>query len=145
LTRLLIDTSVVLKWFHSDGEAELVEARTLRTAHLRGDATAHVLDLGLYEVGNVLVRALGWSAGDVADQLDDLLEILGTPMVVTNLWLRDAAVLATTHGLTFNDAAWAAAARGLGISLVSAHRQLLAADLAESPTDAVRRLRFSPH
>jgi predicted nucleic acid-binding protein len=37
LTRLLVDTSVLIKWFHSEGEAELAEARTLRAAHLAGD------------------------------------------------------------------------------------------------------------
>ncbi len=58
MTGLLVDTSVLIKWFHSDGESELAEARAIRDAHVRGVVDAYVLDLALYEVGNVLTRAL---------------------------------------------------------------------------------------
>ncbi|MGL4177420.1 MAG: hypothetical protein ACRCSN_15235, partial [Dermatophilaceae bacterium] len=83
MTQLLIDTSVIVKWFHSDGESELSAARTLRRAHLAGDLDAHMLDLAAYEVGNVLVRALRWEPSEAADQLDDLHTILGPPLVMT--------------------------------------------------------------
>lgn len=139
MTDLLLDTSVLIKWFHAEGEEELVEARVLRAAHLRGDVEAHILDLALYEVGNVLLRALRWDPADAADQLDDLLTIVGTPIVSALEWLRRAAELSSVDGLTFYDAAWAAAAQSMGIPLVSADRQLLSAGLAESPTSAVRR------
>ena len=62
MTRLLIDTSVLIKWFHSDGESELEQARALRSAHVTGELDAHMLDLAIYEVGNVLTRALRWPA-----------------------------------------------------------------------------------
>ncbi|CAN5375728.1 hypothetical protein BH24ACT9_BH24ACT9_12850 [soil metagenome] len=143
MTRLLLDTSVLIKWFHSTGEAELTEARMLRSAHLSGDLDAHVLDLAMYEVGNVLVRALQWPADAVADQLDDLLTICGTPLVLNGEWLRGAASIAADYRLSFYDAAWAAAARALGIPLISADHRLLAAGLAESPTAVVRRLQLS--
>jgi len=140
--RLLLDTSVLIKWFHSSGEGELAEARALRAAHLSGQVDAHLLDLALYEVGNVLVRALDWPADQVADQLEDLLTICGTPLVMTEEWLRDAASIATEHRLCFYDAAWAAAARGLSIPLISADQRLIRTALAESPTSAVQRLRL---
>lgn len=101
-----------------------------------------MLDLATYEVGNVLVRALHWEPSEVADQLDDLHTILGPPLVMTGGWLRQAAVLAHQHGLTFYDASWAATADKLNMSLVSADRQLLASGLAESPSDAVVRLKL---
>ncbi len=140
MTHLLIDTSVLIKWFHGEGEGELSEARALRSAHLRGDLDAHVLDLANCEVGNVLVRALHWEPADVADQLDDLQTILGPALVMTGDWLRHAAHLAHIHALTFCDASWAAAAEKLGVVLVSADRRLLAAGLAESPAATVVRL-----
>lgn len=142
MTRLLVDTSVLIKWFHATGETELAEARALRNAHVAGDVTAHVLDLAMYEVGNVLVRALRWAARDVADQLDDLRAICGSPLVATGEWLRDAADLASAYGLSFYDAAWAAAARGLTIPLVSADQRMVGAGLAESPTMITQRLRL---
>lgn len=143
MTRLLIDTSVLIKWFHSDGESELPQARALRSAHVAGEIDAHMLDLAIYEVGNVLSRALRWTGADVADQLDDLHAILGPPMVMTPVCLRSAATLAHTHELSFYDASWAAAAGEMGIPLISADRRLLAADLAESATEITSRLKLS--
>jgi hypothetical protein len=74
------------------------------------DVECRVIDLGLFEMGNVLLRSLGWKGSDVADQLDDLLVICGTPLTMTSEWLRRAADIGATHGLTFFDAAWAASA-----------------------------------
>lgn len=140
MIRLLIDTSVLIKWFHSEGEGELEQARALRSAHVAGLLQAHMLDLASYEVGNVLTRSLGWTADDVADQLDDLHAILGPPLVMTTAWLRRAAELAQLHTLSFYDAGWAAVAAELGIPLISSDRRLLAAGLAESPSEITTRL-----
>jgi len=142
VTTLLVDTSVLLKWFHSEGEPGLAEARSIRDATQVGEVQARVIDLALYEMGNVLLRALGWRASDVAEQLADLVIICGPPLAMAAEWLRQAAELGARHRLTFYDAAWAAAAEGLGISLVSGETQLLAAGLAESPADVVQRLRL---
>ncbi|MGH9169745.1 MAG: type II toxin-antitoxin system VapC family toxin [Acidimicrobiales bacterium] len=143
MTTLLVDTSVLVKWFHSEGESGLAEARAIRDATQAGEVQTRVIDLALYEMGNVLLRALGWSGSDVADQLEDLIIICGPPLAMAAEWLRKAADLGERHRLTFYDAAWAAAAEALGISLVSLDRQLLAAGLAESPAAVVQRLRLS--
>jgi len=143
VTRLLVDTSVLIKWFHGAGESELAQAHAIRDAHIRGDLDAHVLDLAIYEVGNVLARALRWTAWDVGDQLEDLLTIVGSPISMTQRWLRDAAVLAETHALSFYDASWAAAAAALDVPLVSADRRLLAAGLAVSPSAVAARLNLA--
>lgn len=143
MTHLLVDTSVLITWFHSEGESEVPEARALLSAHVSGDLDAHLLDLAIYEVGNVLVRALHWEPAHVVDQLDDLQVILGPPLLMTDDWLRHAAHLAGRHGLTFYDASWAAAADRLEMTLVSADRELLAAGLAESPTVTAARLRLT--
>lgn len=142
MTRLLIDTSVLIKWFHDEGESELAQARALRDAHVGGDLDVYVLDLAIYEVGNVLARALTWTAEDVADQLDDLLAIVGSPIVMAQGWLRDAANLAGTHMLSFYDASWAASAAALGVPLVSADRRLVGAGLAETPATVASRLKL---
>lgn len=145
MTSLLVDTSVLIKWFHSEGESELAEARAIRDSHVRGDVDAHVLDLAVYEVGNVLARALRWGADEVAGQLDDLVAIVGSPLVMSHEWLHEAARLAQAHSLSFYDASWAAAAAALKIPLVSADRRLLTAGLAETASDVAGRLRLSTH
>lgn len=142
MTHLLIDTSVLIKWFHSAGEGELEHARALRAAHVSGEVDAHMLDLATYEVGNVLIRALHWNSTDAADQLDDLHAILGPALVMTSSGARQAATLAEIHALSFYDASWAAAARELGIPLVSADRRLLATGLAQSPGEMTTRLQL---
>jgi predicted nucleic acid-binding protein len=138
----LIDTSVLIKWFHAAGESEVREARAIRDAHVRGDVDAHILDLGVYEVGNVLACSLGWPAADVSDQLDDLLMIVGPPLAMTAEWLHGAADLAEANQLTFYDASWAATAAALDVALVSADRRLTSAGLAETPSAVATRLRL---
>jgi predicted nucleic acid-binding protein len=142
VTHLLIDTSVLIKWFHSEEESELSEARAIRWAHVAGHLDGHILDLASYELGNVLVRALHWPAADVADQLDDLRAIFGPPLVMTPEWLRPAAALAEAHALSFYDASWATTASELGMPLVSADKRLLGSGLAESPSQIVARLKL---
>jgi predicted nucleic acid-binding protein len=144
VTTLLIDTSVLIKWFHSEGESELAEARSIRDAAKRADIEARVIDLAIYEMGNVLLRSLHWNGADVADQLDDLIVICGAPLAMAAVWFREAAAIGAAHALTFYDACWASAAQELGVSLVSADTQLLDAGLAESPRAAAQRLRLAP-
>jgi predicted nucleic acid-binding protein len=139
---MLADTSVVLKWFHEEGESEVAEARAILDAHQRGDVQVHVIDLALYELGNVLLRRLGWSGPDVADQLDDLVRVVGGPLTMTDEWCRRAALLGAEKRLTFYDAAWAAAGAALGVALVTVDSSLLHAHLGESPTSVVERLRL---
>lgn len=138
MTTFLVDTSVLIKWFHADGEQGLDAARSIRDSNARGDIDARVIDLAMYEVGNVLLTRLHWSASDIGDQLDDLLAICGPPIATIPDWMRDAAILGVTHRLTFYDAVWAAAARALGVPLVSEDRRLVDAGLAERPHSALR-------
>lgn len=144
MTTVLVDTSVLIKWFHAEGESEVVEARSIRDATMRAEIEARIIDLALYEIGNVLLRSLHWNASDVADQLDDLIIICGAPLAMAAPWFGQAAAIGRAHELTFYDACWASAADSLGVSLVSADSQLLKTGLAESPRAAAQRLRLSP-
>ena len=72
---LLVNTSVVLKWFHQDGESEVAQARALLQAPSDSRERILVLDLAAYELGNVLLRALGLPALVVAQQLRLLLTL----------------------------------------------------------------------
>jgi predicted nucleic acid-binding protein len=136
---VLCDASVVLKWFHSEGEEEVDEARAILAAHRTGDLAASILDLTLYELGNVLLRALRWPASDVGDQLDDLRGICGTS-APTREELRLAADIGRRNDLTYYDAAYAAVARSRGATLVTADRGLVNAGYGERPGTLVARL-----
>lgn len=139
MTAVVCDASVVLKWFHDEGEHDVEDARRLLAAHRSGAIMAWVLDLTFYELGNVLLRALRWTAGEVADQLDDLRTICGV-LALTAAEQRLAATLAEEYALTFYDALYGAAARLHGATLVTADRTLLAAGVGESPPSVAARL-----
>jgi predicted nucleic acid-binding protein len=139
VTDVLCDASVVLKWFHEEGEHGVQEARRLLAAHRSGRLTAWILDLTLYELGNVLLRALRWPADDVAAQLDDIGAICAT-ITPSAIDLRLAAQLAEAHGLTYYDAVYAAAARSRGVPLATADRALLDAGVGEQPGGIAVRL-----
>lgn len=142
MTDVVCDASVVLKWFHEEGERDVEEARSLLRAHRSGAVTAWVLELTFYELGNVLLRALGWRAADVAEQLEDLRAVCST-LPVGTAEQRLAAQLAEEHTLTFYDALYAAAARSRGSALATADQALLAAGAGEAPAAIVERLGLS--
>ncbi len=136
----LVDTSVAIKWLHEEGESEVDAARRLLTSHRAGTVRLVLLDLALYEFGNVLLRALRQPSSVVIDQLDLLRRLCGPFVHPPPSWWAEAALIGHQHGLTFYDASWAAAARALDSPLVSADRQLLAAGLAITPSEAAATL-----
>jgi predicted nucleic acid-binding protein len=131
---LVLDTSVLLKWFHTENETEVEEAQAVREAHRTGLVAAHILDLTLYELGNVLIRSLRWSATRTADLLDVVTDVCGRPLTPPAAWRREAAKLADEYRLSFYDASYAAAAQALDAPLISTDKQLLKAGLGMSPT-----------
>ena len=142
VTDVVCDASIVLKWFHEEGEPGVEDARRLLAAHRSASITAWVLDLTFYELGNVLLRAVGWSAADVADQLDDLRAICGV-LALGAPEQRIAAGLAHEHALTFYDAANVAAAQARGALLATCDKALLDAGVGESAAALARRFGFS--
>jgi len=130
VTDVFVDTSVLITWFHQDGEHDIEAARALLAAHQEGVVRARVLDLAVYEIGNVLTRSLRWTADRVVDQVEDLLAVVGPPAGLDPAGRVAAATLAAEHRLTYYDASWAAVARTHDAPLVSADRELLGAGLA---------------
>lgn len=137
---LLLDTSVVLKWFHEEGESEVGPARALLAAQRSGTEQVVVLDLCAYELGNVLLRSLRLPAAVVVEQLSLLRSLCGPLLHPRPSWFDAAALLGETHALSYYDASWAAAAQALRCPLVSADSRLLRAGLAVTATEAAAGL-----
>jgi predicted nucleic acid-binding protein len=134
------DASVVIKWFHAEGEEEVEPARALLEHYARQAIRLVVLDLTPYEVGNALLRGRARVAADrVAVVLDALADIC--PQVTpTKMDLREAAMLAERHRLTLYDAAYAAVARARGAELVTLDEALLESGLGRRPSAVVADL-----
>ena len=134
MTSILCDTSVVVKWFHEQGESEVWPSRAILDEHAAGGLTATVLDLTVYELGNVTARALGLSGDRVAEILDRLELICDEGLRLSPAARGDAARLAVDHRLTFYDAAYWAVARERDMALVTADAELLRVGAGLSPT-----------
>ena len=134
------DASVVLGWFHEDGEEQVADSRSILAAHQDETIAVAVLDLTAYEVGNALLRGrVRATATQVATVLESISQIC--PAVSPDIGdLRLAAELAEREGLTLYDAAYAAVAQRRGALLVTLDRKLLAAGVGRSPREAVAQL-----
>ncbi len=141
MRELLLDTSVLLKWFHREGEDEIEQAEWHLQAHRQGAVHAHILDLGVYELGNVLVRALNRTALQSRAVLDAALALCGPPLTLSAADLGRATEIACDDGLTFYDAAFAVAAVAHECTLVSADRKLLTTGHAITLTQSMEQLR----
>jgi predicted nucleic acid-binding protein len=131
---VVADASVVLKWFHAAGEEALEPARSILEAFARRRIDLVILDLAIYEVGNVLLRA-GAAPQATAKVLGALTEIC-EPVALSGPEMATAARLAREHYLTFHAAAYAAVAQERRGRLVTLDPKLLAANLGVRPEDA---------
>jgi predicted nucleic acid-binding protein len=131
---VLCDASVVLKWFHSEGEEEVEASRALLDLHRSHGMALSVLDLTAYEVGNALLRGVGVGA-ERASAVLDALDVICPRLALTPTELSDAAHLAEGHRLTMYDAAYAAAAKARHTELATLDRALLQAGLGRRPSE----------
>ena len=136
---VVADASVVLKWFHAEGETDVEPARAVLESYVQGAINLSVIDLTKYEVGNALVRGRRLHGGAATAVIDALAAIC--PVVTPTLVELDvAADLAAVRGLTFYDAAYAAVARTRLGRLVSADRDLVDQGLAVTPAALLTEL-----
>jgi predicted nucleic acid-binding protein len=131
---VICDASVVLKWFHGEGEEEVEASRALLDMHRSHVIALSALDLTAYEVGNALLRGVGVGAAQVTAVLDAL-DIICPRLTLTPSELSDAALLADRHRLTMYDAAYAAAADSRHAELATLDRALLQAGLGRRPSE----------
>lgn len=135
---VICDASVVLKWFHAEGEAEVGESRALLDLHRSRRAALSILDLTLYEVGNALVRGMRVPAARAQVVLEGL-DAICPRLAITTSEAADALALAERHGLTVYDASYAAVARSRHARLATLDRLLLDAGLGERPSEIMSR------
>ena len=97
MLEILCDASVVLKWFHAEGEEEAGESRALLDLHRSRRAALSVLDLTMYEVGNALVRGMRVPAAR-AQAVIEALDAICPRLPISTGELADALALAELPG-----------------------------------------------
>jgi predicted nucleic acid-binding protein len=133
---VVADAGVILKWFHAEGEEEVVPARAILEAFARRKIDLVTLDLAIYEIGTVLMT-VGASPRGTATVLNALTEVCH-PVALSGIERATAARLAGQHDLCFRDAAYAAVAQEGHGQLVTMRHELLRARLGVRPEDFVR-------
>lgn len=118
---LVLDASVLLKWFVARPEPGHEEAAALRSDYERGAIAVVVPPLIFLEVLNVAGRRWRWSAealGDLATALGDIgFDIREPDLVSIAAWMA--------RGLTAYDATYVALAEEIGSELVSDDAEIL--------------------
>jgi predicted nucleic acid-binding protein len=132
MPKLVVDSSVAVKWFLSEAEQSVDVALAVLDRHLDGEVALIAPDIIVLEVINALARR-GVSESDLGAAARSLLE-LHVELVPVSELVIEAATLASEHGMTAYDAAFAALAVREGIALLTADRRL--ADVA--PCDVCR-------
>jgi predicted nucleic acid-binding protein len=133
----VLDASVVLKWFRTDGEEQLAEAHRVRSRFESGKVRVLAPALLWLEALNVAARQWRWSAEDL-ERLADTLPALGIVIVDPEL---SAVARWAGRGLTAYDAAYVALAEQTGTQLITddarlvSHAPGLAVALAEASGD----------
>lgn len=121
MTSVVLDASVVLKWFRDEGERHSVEARSLRVAFEAGQLLVVVPPLLRLEIVNVVGRRWGWAEPaliELATALDTLgFEFKEPELSSVSRW--------TARGLTAYDATYVALAELEAIKLITDDKLIL--------------------
>jgi predicted nucleic acid-binding protein len=123
-TKIVVDTSVLIKWIKTRDEEFHREALSLLEIIERDRLEIIVPALLLYEVGNLLLRKTRLASDAVAAALD---HVLNLPITVVNpepALLRRAARLGRGLELTFYDSSFLAVAEEVDGLFITADRRL---------------------
>ena len=121
---LVIDTSVIVKWYSAHREPGFERARALLQQHTHRRDQLHVPMLALYETGNALRYGGRLSA---QEQLRCLTDLFAVGLAVHPLTVTGAALaheVSCLFGVSFYDACFVALAQELGLSFITADERL---------------------
>ncbi len=122
--KIVVDSSVLIKWFKTKDEELLMEAQSLLQEVMNRPIEVHVPALLLYEVGNILLLKTKLKPPAVEAALERLEALPFTVAPPATPLLKRAARLGREFDLTFYDASFLALAVELDCPPVTADRRL---------------------
>lgn len=128
MTEIVVDTSVIIKWYSVHQEPAFEHAQTLLVRHTRHQCHLHAPELALYEAGNALRYSARLSVQEQLRSLADLFALGLSVYPLTLLRATAAHELSSVFGISFYDACFVALAQELDVAFVTAddrlHRQV---------------------
>lgn len=122
--KIVVDTSVLIKWFKAQDEDFLREARALLQEVEDRPLEVHVPALLLYEVGNILLLKTRLGTTGLGGAIERLAALPFTVAPPALPLLKRAARLGRDLALTFYDASFLALAVELDCPYITADRRL---------------------
>lgn len=120
---LVLDTSVVVKWFRPT-EILATKAIALRQAYLDGTLRIVAPDLLIYELANVLRYRSELSLDQVQRAVQSILDLELSVVPISPTTIRHTIALARTHNITVYDASFIAQAQTLSVNCITADARL---------------------
>ena len=128
---VLLDSSIVLKWFRKD-EIWREAALNLREAYLDGHMVIFVPDLLIYEIANVLRYKPDLTQLQVQEALKSLYDMQIRMVEISHGVIMEAIQLAYFHAITVYDATFIAMAKYFKVPFITADEKLIQ-DLSKIP------------
>jgi predicted nucleic acid-binding protein len=127
MTPLVVDTSVVFKWYRQPGDEDYVpQAVSILEGHLHGDLEIHVPNLLFYELGNILRLKEPLVSKDALTILRETFALALQIHPIDLLLSEEAFRSAREHDITFYDASFVALSHRLDASFITADKKLFA-------------------
>jgi predicted nucleic acid-binding protein len=120
VNRFVLDTSVIVKWFSTSGEADTKSALWLRQALWENKCQVTIPDLVLYELGNALRFNPNYTSEDVTAAIYSLIDMNLIILAAESEILADAVRLSFHYAVTLYDAYFLALAAKTDLVLVTA-------------------------
>lgn len=118
--KIVVDSSVIVKWLNSQGEDDLPQADRLLDDWEKGKLEIIAPELATYEVANALLYK-GLSRPAFLASLEAFFSLPLTCMSQTGELAKEAGRLAMASGITFYDATFLALAASQNATLVTAN------------------------
>ena len=119
---VVLDASIIIKWFQKEREENLLEAEDLLQKHKLEIISIHVPSLLMYELYNNLVRKN-------KTLIEPILEFLTTTQLtekpLNNVSILSSAMLAQKYLISFYDASYISLAKELNCDLITADNKLV--------------------
>ncbi len=116
---LICDASVVLKWFKSEAEENITQAKQILQVLHKGTIALFEPELVLLETANILTLNKNWPEEKITEALSFLANLDWKLVGLKDKLLNVATNLARKHGITIYDALYLALAHTVNGILVS--------------------------